>query len=266
MVGYSNGMPETQPVSFPVHLQGGSAEHHVGLIVLSTDETIECAMHAMLPRDSGVMFYSSRVNAVNPVTIDNLRKMGPQLAHAASLILPDVPLDAIAFGCTSGTVALGYETVKHQILSGLPEDRRGSVEVITPLTAARDAFRAMGITNIALLTPYIDSVNQPIVGYFADKGIETVALKSLLVESDADVARVGPADIVRAARETIVRDADAVFISCTALRATDVLHDLERALDIPVLSSNQCMFWAMMKAAGHGEPIAGFGRLLREFL
>lgn len=257
---------ETLPVSFPVHLGPGSSTRHLGLIALSTDETIECAMRDMLPPDSGVMFFTSRVAAVNPVTIDNLRKMGPQLGHAAALILPDLPLSAIAFGCTSGTLALGYPTVRTQILSGLPASRRDAVDVITPLTAARDAFRDMGISKIAMLTPYIDSVNQPMVAYFESAGIETVALRSLLVESDVDVARVAPGDITRAAGETCVPECDALFLSCTALRATEVLEALEARLGIPVLSSNQCMFRAMMQAAGYTKSITGFGRLLEEYL
>jgi len=68
--------------------------------VLNTDETVECDMHRMLPEDSDAMFFISRVATVNPVTIENLRKMGPQLGHAASLILPDLPLCAIAYSCT----------------------------------------------------------------------------------------------------------------------------------------------------------------------
>ena len=259
-------MIKTEPVSFEVELGSGSAIHHLGLIVLNTDETVEYDMHRMLPEDSDAMFFTSRVATVNPVTIENLRKMGPQLGHAASLILPDLPLRAIAYSCTSGTLALGYEEVAAQIKSGLNKDIRDSVAVVTPLTAALDAIKTLGLKRIAMLTPYIDSVNQPMKDFFEQHGIRIVKLKSLMVESDVDIAQVPPAAIKQGAEETYIEEADGLFISCTALRSTETLGELEASLQRTVLSSNQCMFWSMMKAAGYKKSITGYGQLLENFL
>lgn len=259
-------MIKTEPVSFEVELGSGSASHHLGLIVLNTDETVEYDMHRMLPEDSDAMFFTSRVATVNPVTIENLRKMGPQLGHAASLILPDLPLRAIAYSCTSGTLALGYEEVAAQIKSGLNKDIRDSVAVVTPLTAALDAIKTLRLKRIAMLTPYIDSVNQPMKDFFEQHGIRIVKLKSLMVESDVDIAQVPPAAIKQGAEETYIEEADGLFISCTALRSTETLGELEASLQRTVLSSNQCMFWSMMKAAGYKKSITGYGQLLENFL
>jgi maleate isomerase len=69
-------------------------------------------------------------------------------------------------------------------------------------------------------------------------------------------------------RETLaLRDpaADAYFISCTTIRSTDVIERIERELGKPVVTSNQGMLWSALRDAGIDEPIAGYGRLLRDF-
>lgn len=59
-------------------------------------------------------------------------------------------------------------------------------------------------------------------------------------------------------------DADAIFISCGALRSIDVVDALERQLGKPVICSNQAMMWDMLRLAGVEDRIEGYGRLLRD--
>lgn len=55
-----------------------------------------------------------------------------------------------------------------------------------------------------------------------------------------------------------------MFISCTGIDALDVIEALEQDLGKPVVTSNQAAYWMCFKMAGIGEPIEGYGRLLRE--
>jgi maleate isomerase len=255
-------MVATEPVSFEVEMTSAENAVHLGLIALHTDETTERDFHNLLPQHSNVMFYTTRIATVNPVTLENLQKMGPQLSAAASLLLPDVDMKAVAYSCTSGTLAMGYDEVARQIRAGFPEHDKKRAAVVTPLTAAIDAFRTVGVKKLAMVTPYIDSVNQPMIRFFEDRGVEVIKLKSLLVESDVDIARVSPKSILKAAREACVDGAEALFLSCTALRAVECIETLEGELNLPVFSSNQCMLWALLTAAGYKQPIQGGGRLL----
>jgi maleate isomerase len=77
------------------------------------------------------------------------------------------------------------------------------------------------------------------------------------------MARLTPASIRRAAIDTCDADADALFISCTALRAVEVLDEIEAVLEKPVISSIQAEFWQSIRLAGYEEPIDGFGSLMR---
>ncbi len=248
---------ETVKVSVPFVPDEGSASHRIGLIALATDEATERDFHRLLPEPE-VMFFTARVVNENPVTIDNLRKMGPRLAAAAAQILPGARLDVIAYSCTSGTVALGYEGVAAQIREGRP-----GVPLVTPITAAIEGFKRLGIGRISLLTPYVDSVNQPMRRFLEDHGVAVTNIASFCLESDLDMARLPPAAIKAAALEALQPQAEALFISCTAIRAAEVVEELERELDLPVLTSIQCLFWQALRETGYAAPLEGHGTLLR---
>jgi maleate isomerase len=51
-----------------------------------------------------------------------------------------------------------------------------------------------------------------------------------------------PGDIIAAAKLAIDDKADALFISCTALRSTEIIPEIERAIGKPVFTSNQSTF------------------------
>ena len=136
-------------------LSGQPAPHKIGLIALSSDMVTERDFGLMLPQGGEVMYYTSRVPLAIPVTVENLRLMGPQLAEAASLILPTSKLDVIAYSCTSASVAIGPDEVAAQIHKGQP-----GVEVVTPISAALAAFEALGVERISLLTPYTEDVTK----------------------------------------------------------------------------------------------------------
>ncbi len=146
-------MTVTSKLNVKFELDNGATAYRIGPIVLDTDETSEHDFSSMQPEDGKFAFYTSRVKTVNPVTIDNLRTHGPQLSKAAALLLPDVQLDVIAYNCTSGTIAMGYEEVERQINKG-----RKNVPVVTPITAAIAAFNILAIKSISLLTPCIENV------------------------------------------------------------------------------------------------------------
>jgi maleate cis-trans isomerase len=55
-----------------------------------------------------------------------------------------------------------------------------------------------------------------------------------------------------------------VLISGTGLPTVGVLEALEHELGKSVVSSNQACLWRALRLAGVGEPVPGFGRLLRE--
>jgi maleate isomerase len=243
----------------PFSLDGGVASRcRIGLIVLATDHTIEAEWRQVI-RLPGVAIYESRIlNAaeINPTTLAAMEK---GLGTAASLILPGTKLDVIGYGCTSASVVMGEETVARRIQEARPE-----AQVTNPITAAIAGMKTLGAGRIALLTPYIEEVNQRFRSYIEAHGLEVPVMGSFNHENDNEVARIATASIrdamIEIGREPSV---DGVFVSCTSLRVAEIAEEVERAIGKPVTSSNLALAWHCLRLAGVNDPIPGYGRLFR---
>ena len=112
------------------------------------------------------------------------------------------------------------------------------------------------------MSPYIETVAEPIRQAFAARGFAVPATLSFGEKVEARVARIDPASIHEAALQVGRQgNVDAVFLSCTNLRTLDIIADLEDALGIPVISSNQALAWHMARLCPASPPIIGPGRL-----
>lgn len=229
----------------------------LGLIVLRTDETIEHDFRTMLPGD-GVALYTSRIPCETEVTPDALIHMKAALPASAALLPHSITYDVIGYACTSGATIIGPATVAAELRKGA-EARH----VTDPLTAALAALDALKVERLGFLSPYVPSVSAAMREIFTGAGIQIVSFASFGEDSDERIARIDGASIVAAA-EAIAAAApcDAIFMSCTNLRAAALIETLEERLGIPVLSSNQVLAWHMMRLAGLSEARPGFGALL----
>ncbi len=238
--------------------QGIAHKAAIGLIVLATDHTIEHEFRKMLPMD-GVAFYETRIRNAADINPTTLAEMEKGMAAAAGMILPGVKLDVVAYGCTSGTVVIGEDNVFARI-----REARPNVACTTPITGAIAGLKALGAKRIALLTPYIEEVNQMLRAFIEARGIDVPVMGSFNHENDHEVARVSQDSIKQAVRRLAKVDKiDGVFVSCTSLRVAAIAEELERELGIPVTSSNHAMAWHCLRLAGYREPVAGLGSLFR---
>jgi maleate isomerase len=236
---------------------GIASRARIGLIVLATDYTIEHEWRQIMTPLKGVALYQSRLFNDSQITPETLRAMEPLIAPAADLILPGSPLDAVAYGCTSASMALGEEKVFAKIHAVRPE-----AKCTTPITAAFAAFRALGAKRIGILTPYRADVNRIVAAYVTARGFEVPVFGSFNEENDGIVARISPASIKKGVmaikeRATI----DAVFVSCTSVRLAEAAAQIESEIGLPVTSSNHAMAWHALRLAGIGDALPQWGRL-----
>ena len=247
---------KTQAITTNRSLDSVLPGKHFGLIALDCDQTVERDFINMKPDE--MSFYTTRVLYAEENTLENLKTMGARLSDAAALILPGEKLACIAYGCTSATVVIGYDEVASQINRTQP-----GVPVVTPMTAAFKAFQHLGISKTSLLTPYRQDVSDLMADYVTDHGFGVLNSQSFLLPNSSDLQRLSIDSIVAGAKETCHEDVDALFLSCTGIRALDVVEQLEDELQKPVLTSNQCMFWECLQRCGYSGSISGFGELMR---
>ena len=229
----------------------------VGLLALSTDLTIEKDFQAIchkLPFD----LFVNRIHNENPLTKENLLKMYNQLDSVTERILPGQKINTVAYACTSGTIAIGEDKVKEKVQLAKPD-----CYVTNPITSAVKAFKKMNLKKIALFTPYPESVNKTILEYFKRKNINIVSFGTFNIDLDEDIASVDPNYLLETLIKLDMDDADALFISCTALPALEIIEKVEKKINRIVFCSNQTLIWDTLRSIGYKNPIKGYGKLLR---
>ncbi|MGX5840976.1 ectoine utilization protein EutA [Mesorhizobium sp. ArgA1] len=249
-------LPEIMQMPTRPALDARPLEKRVGLIILATDHTSEPDFRRMVASERlGV--YVARIPYKNPTTRENLRKMQPELAAGAALILPDETLDAICYSCTSASVVIGDAEIEAAIQSA-----KSGVPVVTPPMAGVRGLKALGAKKISILTPYTVETSRPMAAYFAARGFDIVSFTCLGFEDDREMARIAPTAIVELAREAIHAEAEALFVSCTALRGALAITGMEEAIGRPVVSSNQASAWNCLRLCGDETSLPEFGRLM----
>ena len=121
----------------------------------------------------------------------------------------------------------------------------------------------MNIKKISLFTPSPESVNKTIIKYFSEKNIDISSFSSFNIDLDSDIANVDPEYLLETLTNLNIKGADALFISCTALPALQILNEVEKKIKIPTLSSNQTLIWDTIRSSGYNSPVQGYGELLR---
>lgn len=227
----------------------------IGVILLASDLATEPALAAMAPAD--VAMEHARLRNREPCVLDNLRAQAEELVGATRLLAPGTRLDAIAFACTSATMAIGVEAVEARI-----HEARPGVAVATPMTATIRALECLGASRIAMVAPYVEEVTDAMAAYLRRHGIDVARQHTFGLGTDAEMVALTVAEIDAAARALDGPDIEAIFLACTGMRGYAAVAGLERALDKPVLASHQALLWQALRQAGYRAPIDGYGRLL----
>ena len=253
-----SGAPFTStPVKAGFVPDKGPGMHRIGLIALSNDYATERDFINLRPSDD-VALFTSRVQNTPDCTPGSLALMATHITAAAALLVPDGRLDVIAYACTSGTVVMGYDEICARIHAARP-----GVSVVTPITASLAALDTLGAHRISVLTPYTDGVNSAIAAHLSAAGKDICAFTSFQIEDNEVMAALPPDAIYRAALEADRPDAQALFISCTAIRAVDVIEQIEGAIGKPVVTANQAMIWQSLRLSGFAASMPGHGRLMQ---
>ena len=229
----------------------------VGLIALASDFIIEKDFVSIL-KDKNIDFFVNRIECYNPLTKENLIKMSEKVTEVTNDILPDEDIDCVVYACTSGTIATGYENIKNKVNISKP-----NASLTTPSTALIKALKKFNIKNLAVFTPYSKKLNDEVIQYIEGEGFNVTSNSYFGIESDVDIGKVDQNYLYDVLSKIDVNEADALFISCTALPVLSIIEKLEKKLNKIVLSSNQALIWDTLQEIGNKEPIEGFGKLFR---
>ena len=249
---------KSQPVEV-LYDRGRDWRARIGFVLIPTDGIIEREMTQYAPPGVGMHF--TRLPGSEDITVENLLQMEKGLEEAASRFVFDGDLlNIMCFACTSASALIGEKRVNTALARGAPEAKPTSL-----ITSVIKALRAFEAKRIVVGTPYLDSINTLEAEYLVKQGFEILNFQGMNILKDPDIRRVSPEFIKRYAKHIDHPDANAILLSCGALRSTQVIEEIEREVGKPVVGSNQAMLWNTLRMAGIEDRLEGCGRLLRKF-
>ncbi len=226
----------------------------IGLMVPTGNSVMEPEFDRLAPE--GVAVYANRVY-LEKVTPEALKGMEKHAA-ASARGLGSIRLGVLAFGCTSGSFVggKGYD----EKLIRLMEEETG-IPATTTTTAVLRALGLLGVSRIALATPYTEELTEIEARFFSEQGFEVTRARGGGIVEVAEIQECTPQMAYERACEVNDERAEAVFISCTGFRTIEIIEKLEAELGKPVITSNQATFADCLRILGLREVQPGYGSL-----
>jgi len=152
--------------------------------------------------------------------------------------------DIVAYGCTAAGFIGGpaRDAAIQQDLAAIT-----GRPVVTTANAMVETLRHIGARRVAVVTPYLDLVNDRLRAYLEQSGIQVARLASFMAATTDELAAITPSQIAAIARETMTADSDAMFIACSQLPTHAILDGLAREFGKPVWSSIKATAWHMKR-------------------
>ena len=235
----------------------GQANPRVGLIALASDFMIEKDFINVI-KNKKIDFFVNRIECYNPLTKENLIKMSNKITDVTKDILPDQDLDCVVYGCTSGTIAAGHDSIEQKVKVAKP-----MADVSTPSTAAIKALKKLNIKKVSIFTPYSKKLNDDVLDYFKSEGFEVTSNSYFDIQDDYDIGKVDQDYLYEVLSKIDLNGAEALFVSCTALPVLEIIDKLEKKLNTTVLSSNQALIWDTLVKIKKNNSVEGFGKLFQ---
>jgi arylmalonate decarboxylase len=232
-------------------------EPTIGLIFPPLDYPIPPDAKRLFP--NGVRFISNGVGLPGGMTIEGYEEAVPRIVPRA-LDLAREGANVISVFGSSLTFYRGAAFNKELIdrvtaATGLP--------ATTQSNGLIDGLKHVNARRVAVATAYTDTVTERLKVFLEEHGFEVVSAKGLGYERIPEGA----------ATQEILHDlgvasyassdkADALVMSCGALRTLDLIVPLEQSIVAPVVSSTPHGLWHCARMLGIPTRLEGFGMVM----
>jgi arylmalonate decarboxylase len=214
---------------------------------------------ARLMYPEGVEFLALGVG-LERMTPEGYDKVVDRIVPAAQKLASD-GANAIAVMGTSLTFYKGAafnEDLKKSIT------KRTGLPATTMSTAIVEGLKAVGGRDLAVATAYNDEVNRRLETFLHESGFAVLTIKGKGIERFEDRAPVTQDELLKFSASVFDKapKANALLISCGALKTLEILAPLEARCKVPVVSSLPHALWAGVRLLGLSGRAAGYGTLL----
>jgi len=222
-----------------------------GLLTPQGNPTAEPEMRILLPPRCSVL--CARLTSAGD---DLRRRLEDYFERLESFVdqFDGIGLDALGFACTASSYALAPAEERARL--GRIEDSKG-YPLLTAAGAVEQALRSLAIGAVALVSPYPPWLTETCRRHWIGRGLRVTATLQLPPASPArPIYGLDTRMLLARADGFDARGADAVLLTGTGMPSLRAIQPLETALEVPVLSSNLCLAWALAKLTGaaHAGP------------
>lgn len=237
----------------------------VGLIVPSTNVTVETEIPRILARAVGEFsFHASRMR-MHSVTPEQLRAMNAQRERCV-MEIGDADVDVVLYACLVAIMAMGpghHRDAEFRIAEQLGSGGSGT-KVLSSAGALIRALADLRARRVALVMPYMRPLAQSVVDYLESEGFEIADWRALEVADNAEVGCIPGARVMDAARSLDLTGVDALVISCCVqMPSLDLIQAAEDEFGLPVLSAATAGAYSVLRNLGLPVDVRGAGALLR---
>lgn len=221
------------------------ARARIGVATPQANPTVEPELHALFPE--GVALYATRLVHSAPdveTRLDHYIRHLPQ----AMATFGALRLAAFGLGCTGSSYRVSPR-VEDELTAAA--SAACNLPVITAAQAVRHALAILGARRIALVSPYPETLAEAGYRYWEVAGLEIVARVRVdpTIADTHGIYEMTSADALAALRRLEHGDAEAIVLSGTGMPTLHALRTVRHELALPVISSNLCLAWALLRAA-----------------
>ncbi|MFE5474107.1 maleate cis-trans isomerase [Nocardia sp. NPDC056541] len=240
--------------------------HRVGLVVPSSNATVETEMPALLSRhpEAEFSFHSTRMR-MHTVSPEGLAAMNAQRERCV-LEIADASPEVILYACLVAVMVGGpgeHQRVESSVAEQLATGD-SPARVRSSAGALVEGLRALNAQRVALVTPYMRPLAAKVVAYLEAEGFSISDWRALEVEDNTEVGCISGDRVMDAARSLNLAGVDALVISCCVQMPSLPLVDAaEQEFGIPVLSAATAGAYSILRSLDLPVAIPRAGSLLR---
>ncbi len=229
-------------------------EARIGLIIPSSNRLAEPQFQRYVPPGVGVHVTRLRMTGKWHKPLNELKDAIAEAAAALSDTNPGI----IVFNCTASSMEDGLAG-EARVLEVI--QKASGCPAVTTGQAITEALKLLRLKKLVLISPYIEKTNQHEVHFLREGGFEVIHDLGLGLRGGDDYINVTPKRWKEIAMENSRPQADGYLLSCTNTTMIEVIEDLERSLNKPVVTSNQAALWASLRKLGVKASPKGLGQL-----
>lgn len=232
-------------------------QRHFGVLIPSTNTTVEIEYTSHLPRT--LQFHIGRCGKASGNT-----PFSPSLdtdVIRQSKLLGDAKVEAIALAQTSASLFDDdYDAmVKTQMSTN------SGVPAVTSAEAIGEAVQALGLRRIGIVTPYSAEVIERAKHYYETKyRLQVVGMEGFGATDAYAIGKLDANMAFEALRRVNSPAIEAMIVPGGNFPTMPWIAEWERALNKPVITTNQATLWAVLGVIGLNTGLPGLGRLLEQ--